>query len=341
MSCIDRFEMLQLIFHMIDKSNLLIIPFAHIADKGSYSTVPHLAEKVNSAFLLVLIISVVLLVLVTSFMVYFAVKYRASKNPVAQNVKEPLMLEIAWTVIPTILVSIIFYVGWSNFVSMREVPENAMPVKVNSRMWSWQFVYENGRKSDALIVPAGTPVKLNMTSDDVIHSLFIPDFKIKEDLVPGLETTLWFSADEPGEHIILCAEYCGTGHSAMTSKVIVMDKNEFQEWYELEEKGHEMLPGADLDIAELLEDNGCLDCHSTDGSEIVGPTFKGIYGRNTIVVSDNKELEIIIDEEYLKKSILDPEADVVKGYPDVMPSFEGEVSQKEIEMIIQYLKSIK
>ncbi len=329
--------MLHSILNIIDRFNQLMIPNGHVSDKGSYSTVPHIADKVNSAFLLVVVISVVLLLLVTSFMVYFAVRYRASNNPEPEEVKESLMLEIVWTVIPTILVSIVFYVGWNNFVSMRDVPENAMQVKVTARMWSWDFEHENGRKNKTLTVPAGIPVKLNITSNDVIHSLFIPDFKIKEDAVPGLETQLWFLSKEPGEHIIFCAEYCGTGHSAMTSKVIVMNKDEFHKWYEQEEDKNE----AFAVLTELIEDNGCLDCHSTDGSELVGPSFKGIYGRKTIVSTNNMDREIIADEEYLRKSILYPDKDIVKGYSDEMPSFEGEINDEEMKTILRYLKNLK
>ncbi len=329
--------MLSLLLKLADRINPFIIPYGHLTNTGSYSTVPDLAEKVNDAFLLILVISLVLLALVTFFMVYFAVRYRASKNPEPEEVKESLLLEIAWTVIPTILVFIMFYVGWENFVSLREVPENAMPVKVTARMWSWQFEYRNGIKSSVLRVPVNKPVNLLMTSKDVIHSLFIPEFKIKEDVVPGMETYLWLVSDKEGKYDIYCAEYCGRGHSAMNSKVEVISEEAFINWYETAGKKD----AAPAQISELLDEGGCLDCHSTDGSEIVGPTFKGIYGRKSIVVTEGVEREIIADDEYLKKSILYPNADIAKGYPEIMPSFEGEFTEEEINTIILYLKNLK
>jgi cytochrome c oxidase subunit 2 len=269
--------MFRSVTNLIDTVYSYTLPAVHLSDKGSFSSVSNLADRVHQSFFLILVISVVLLTLVTFFMIFFVLRYRQKKNPTPEEVKEPLLLEITWTIIPTILVFIMFYVGWKNFVPLRTIPENAMPVKVTSRMWSWQFEYANGKKSSTLRIPLKQPVKLVMTSDDVIHSLFIPDFKIKEDAVPGMETTLWIISNERGEHDIFCAEYCGKGHSSMNSKVIVV----------------------------------------------------------------TEEREITVDEEYLMKSILSPEADIVKDYPNIMPSFEGELSEEEIASIIQYIKTIK
>ncbi len=331
------FLLINEILELLALFDRFLVPFCHATNKGSYSTVPDLAGKVNEASILVLVISVVLLVLVTFFMIYFAIKYRASKNPESKEVKESLLLEITWTVIPTILVFIIFYVGWENFISMRKTPDNAMPVKVVARMWSWSFQYENGLKSDLLRIPVGRPVRLTITSTDVIHSLFIPDLKLKEDAVPGLETSMWIFSKEPGEYDILCAEYCGQRHSYMSSKVIAMEPDEFNMWYASVDKkaaGH-------TDVKSILDDNGCLDCHSIDGSVIVGPTFKGIYGRNTIVISKGKEQALVADDDYLKRSILYPDRDIVKDYPEGMPSYEGEISENELNLIIEYLKGLK
>lgn len=326
--------LLEKIIHLIHRG---LLPLSHIEDKGSYSSVQNLPELVNDAFFLVLIISVILLALVTFFMVYFAVRYRWKKNPAPEEVKEPLALEITWTVIPLILVLVMFYVGWINFVPLRRTPADAMHVNVKARMWSWQFEYENGLKSPVLRVPAGKAVKLLLTSSDVIHSLFIPQLRIKEDVVPGMENFLWITTDREGEFEIYCAEYCGQGHSLMNSKVVVLSEEAFEAWYEaVEEKGE-----IELETVQLLEDNGCLDCHSTDGSQSVGPTFKSIYGRKTIVIASGKEREIVADELYLKRSILYPNAEIVKGYSGIMPSFEGEITEASLNSIIQYLKTLK
>ena len=329
--------MFLLINKLLELSDLFFIPFCHAPNKGSYSTVPDLAGKVNEASVLVLVISIVLLALVTFVMIYFAIKYRASKHPVSQKVKESLWLEITWTVIPTILVFIIFYVGWENFISMRRTPENAMPVKVVARMWSWSFEYENGLKTDVLRVPVGRPVRLSITSRDVIHSLFIPALKLKEDAVPGLQTSMWIFSKDQREYDILCAEYCGLRHSQMMSKVIAMIPEEFSTWYASGDKKAD----APADVASILDDHGCLDCHSTDGSVIVGPTFKDIYGRKTFVISNGKEQELVADDVYLKRAILYPDKDIVKDYPEGMPSFEGEISEEELKLIIEYLKGLK
>jgi cytochrome c oxidase subunit 2 len=328
------------LYKFTDKINSCIFPALQVPDMKDFSHVPNLAEKVDSASLLVLVISLVLLALVTLFMVYFAIRYRKKNNPVPEEVEESLMLEIAWTVIPTILVFIIFYVGWKNFLPMREVPPNAISIRAHSRMWSWQFQYDNGMKSSVLRVPVEKPVQLQMSSADVIHSLYIPAFKIKEDMVPGMETSMWFFPRETGEYDIFCAEYCGKGHSSMLSKVIVMSEEEFDRWYaSVERKKAE--EDSKPDVMELLDEHGCLECHSNDGSVIVGPTFKGILGRTVTVVSNGKERTIVSDDEYIKKSILYPESDIVKDYPEVMPSLEGELNSREIDVIIEYLKGLK
>ncbi len=304
-----------------------------------FTNISNMSGEVNSSFILILVISLILLGLVTLFMVYFAFRYRRSKSPAATDVKESLLLEITWTVIPTILVFIMFYFGWINYEPMRKSPDNSMEVNVSARMWSWQFVYDNGHKSGTLYVPLGKPVKLILTSEDVIHSLYIPSFKVKEDAVPGMETMLWFIPNTTGEFTIFCAEYCGQGHSSMNTLVKVMPEAAFNDWYKsLSENKEEtsLLP-----VVDLLDDSGCFDCHSTDGEVLVGPTFKGIYGRESVVITQGKERVIIIDETYLKESIEHPQSDLVKGYDDLMPSFEGEFSDDNIKSIIQYLKNLQ
>ena len=295
----------------------------------------------DNIFLLLLVISLVLLISITFTMIYFVVKYNRKKNPTPVNIESNLLLEITWTVIPTILVLGMFYYGWSGFKFMRTVPEGAMTVKATGRMWSWQFEYDNGIKSGELKVPLGKPVKLLITSQDVLHSLFIPAYRIKEDAVPGMETHLWFLPDKTGEFDLFCSEYCGVKHSSMVSKVIVTGEEEFAEWYS-SGKGADVtaaLPA--LQGTALLEEKGCLDCHTTDGSIEIGPSFKGLFKRKVTVLTGGKEREVIADEAYIKNSILHPDADIVKGFDDIMPSQEGDVSEEEIAEIIIYLKELK
>ena len=290
----------------------------------------------DNVFLFLLVVSLVLLMSITCTMIYFVIKYNRKKNPIPENIESNLVLEITWIVIPTALVLAMFYYGWSGFRFMRTVPEDAMRVKATGRMWSWQFEYDNGITSGELRVPLGRPVKLLITSDDVLHSLFIPAFRIKEDAVPGRESFLWFLPERAGEYDLFCSEYCGVKHSSMVSKVIVLAAEDFQAWYEAGKKEASGPQGA-----KLLDEKGCLVCHSTDGTIAVGPSFKGIFGRTVTVLTGGKERAVIADETYIKNSILHPEADIVKGFANIMPSQKGNVSEEELKEIITYITGLK
>lgn len=301
---------------------------------------PTLSATVDGVFLLIAGVSVFLLAGVTIAMVWFAVRYRRSRHPRAENIEGNLALEIVWTVIPTLLVLAIFWVGWKGFVFMRTVPADAMLVKVTGRMWAWQFTYESGRSDSVLRVPEGRPVKLAITSADVLHSLFIPAFRVKEDAVPGRETYLWFKPDRTGSFDLFCSEYCGMGHSSMITKVEVMPDADFQAWYAGAAKP--AAAGAKAggpDGAKLFQDKGCIACHSVDGSPKVGPTLKGVFGRRLTVTTGGREREITADEAYLRKSLLDPQADIVKGFPPVMPPQKGAFTDAELDALINYLKT--
>lgn len=287
-----------------------------------------------------MVICLALLGLVTFFMIFLAVRYRRGKNPNPEDISGSLPLEITWTVVPAILVFIMFWYGWVNFKAMRTVPEKAFNVNVTARMWSWSFEYPDGFKTTTLMVPAGRPVNLDIISEDVLHSLFIPAFKIKEDAVPGMHTRLWFTAPAPGEYTIFCSEYCGQGHSSMISKVVAMTEKDFSTWYQTH-GDKEAVGKAVPDVPKLLDEHGCLDCHTTDGSELTGPSFKGIYGRKIVVISRGKERALTVDDAYLLSSVLYPDKDIVKGYEDIMPSFKDELSEKELAAIINYLKELK
>ncbi len=301
----------------------------------------NIADEVDLAFLVIVSISVVLLCLITFLMIFFVIKYSRKRNPTPTQIKSNVLLEVIWTVIPTILVLIMFYYGWKGFDLMRTVPENTMVVKVTARMWSWLFEYENGKSDDTLFVPLNQPVKLALGSTDVIHSLFIPAFRIKEDAVPGMETHLWFTPTETGSYDLFCAEYCGVQHSAMLSKVVVLPTEDFAEWYDLEEGPGGETQEAGPQGALLLQSKGCIACHSTDGSPLVGPSLSNIFGRRTTVITDGEEREVVTDEDYLRRSILEPSADVVKDFPPIMPPQGDMLTEEELDTLIQYIKEIE
>lgn len=291
------------------------------------------ADKVDTAFSYILAIEVVLLILVTSAMVLFVIRYNRKKREKADNIEGSMLLEIIWTVIPVLLVLGMFYIGLRSFELIRKVPKEVMTVRVTARQWSWLFSYENGKDSPDLRVPIGRPVKMLITSADVIHSFYIPAFRIKEDCVPRMQTYLWFTAKETGTYDIFCTEYCGLGHSGMVSRAIVMPESDFDTWYA------SVAAPAKISGLKILENKGCLGCHTIDGTKKIGPTLKGLYGSKVTVLSNGKERVIVADDEYLKKSILQPAADIVKGYQNIMPALP--MSPEELKAVIEYLKSLK
>lgn len=296
--------------------------------------ISNITEKVDSVFLASVAISVLLLVLITFFMIFFAIKYNRKKRPHAEQVEGSPILEIIWTIAPTVLVLGMFYFGWTNFAYIRTVPKDAMPVNVIGRQWSWQFEYVNGKQSDVLNVPLGRPVKLILNSVDVIHSFYIPAFRIKEDAVPGMKTYLWFDANEAGTYDIFCAEYCGTGHSHMLAKLIVMNAEDFDKWYQ--SAGPQTAAQKGM---SLFQSKGCLGCHTTDGTKKIGPTFKGLFGTKEMVITAGKEHEVVVDENFIRKAVLQPGADLVKGYPNIMPKLP--VTPQELDTIVATIKGLK
>lgn len=188
---------------------------------------------VDQAFWYILGVSILLLFGITVVMVYFVVKYRRSKNPVASDIRDNYKLEVIWTIVPTLIALSMFYIGWQSYVGLRTVPEDAMEVEVIGQMFSWIFVYDNDKETEnELVVPEGQAIKLNITSIDVNHSFYIPAFRIKVDAVKGMYTYAWFQADDPGEFDIQCTEYCGVDHSAMVAKLRIVPEEEFDIWIE-------------------------------------------------------------------------------------------------------------
>ena len=292
---------------------------------------------VDLTFIIILGVSVFFLVSITAVMIFFVIRYRRKRNPKATNIEGNNTLEIVWTAIPLILVLIMFYFGWLGFRPMRHVPEGAIPIKAIGQMWAWSFEYENGKKSDQLIVPLNKAVKINLFSRDVIHSLYIPAFRIKEDAVPGKNNFMWFIAQDTGEYNIFCAEYCGDRHSYMLSKVKVLPEDDYNTWLAATSEA----PVGEPPGLTLMKQNACVTCHSQDGSRIVGPSFKGLFGKKETVITNGAEREVTVDEEYIRRSVYDPNADVVKGYsPNLMPSQKDKLTEDDVKKIIDYMKTL-
>jgi cytochrome c oxidase subunit II len=292
------------------------------------------AGKVEDAFLFIVVCCVILLVIVTVCMVVFLIKYNKERHPRPEHVKESMLLEVTWTVIPTILVIFMFYFGWVDFEYIRNPPKDAMTVNVTARQWSWFFEYDKGQQSDVLNVPVGRPVRLIMTSADVLHCLFIPAYRIKEDCVPGMKTHLWFTANEVGTYDIFCTEYCGVGHSHMRSKVVVMNAGDYEKWVNAAPEKTAADPGP-----RILQARGCLGCHTLDGTPKVGPTFKDLVGRKETVIAAGQEKSITVDETFIREHILNPRSALVKGYLPVMP--KTLMTDEELKTIISYMETIK
>jgi cytochrome c oxidase subunit 2 len=297
----------------------------------------------NTSFYFMAGVSLFFLLGLTFTMLYFVFRYNKKKNKTAIQNEGNIKLEIVWTVIPIILALMMFYYGWEGWKPMSKAPANAMKITTTARMWSFSFLYENGKESTDLVVPLNTPVKLNLISVDVIHSLFIPAYRLKSDIVPGREKMMWFMPQTEGNYDLYCAEYCGLRHSYMKAIVKVLSKEKFAAWYGDTATAAKAAAGstaADQGLA-IMKFQGCLACHSSDGSKIVGPTYLNLFGRQQVVLRNGVETTITVDEAYIKNAVLDPNSEIVKGYPKgLMQNYKGKLSDADIAKIIEYLKSL-
>jgi len=297
----------------------------------------------NIAFYSIAVISLILLVGLTFTMLLFVFRYNKKKHKVAVQNEGNTRLEIIWTVTPVILVLIMFYYGWAGWKPMTKAPKEALNITSIARMWSFSFIYENGKQSPDLIIPVNTPVKLKLRSLDVIHSLFIPAFRIKSDMIPGREKMMWFLPQEIGEFDLYCAEYCGLRHSYMNSNVKVLSQADYNKWFAdsvpLAAAPEKSAPGAEG--LKIMINQGCNACHTSDGSKLVGPSYLHLFGEKQIVIREGKEVPVTVDEAYIKKAIYEPNAEFVKGYPaNLMQSYKDVLKDDDIAKIIEYLKSL-
>ncbi|MBI2840050.1 MAG: cytochrome c oxidase subunit II [Acidobacteria bacterium] len=308
---------------------------------GSFWMPPEIstsAAGVDWIFYFIFWISLFFFLLIVGLMTYFVVRYRRPKGVEAEGApSHNMVLEVTWSVIPLILVIVIFYLGFKGFMDLFTSPQNAYEVLVTGQKWKWLFQYPNGYVDENLHVPVDVPVRLVMSSEDVIHSLYIPAFRVKRDVVPGRYTKAWFQATQAGDYQIFCAEYCGKSHSDMLAKVVVEKPGDFEKWLEKASNFLDTMPPAEAG-ARLYKTRGCAQCHSIDGTSGIGPTFKGVFGETVVMVGGAK---VAVDENYLRESINEPQVRVVAGYQPVMPTFKGRLKDKEITAIIEYIKSLE
>lgn len=297
------------------------------------------APMVDSTFNLYLWLSVFFFVLVCGLIAYFTFKYirkRPDQLATAQ-VTHNLKLELTWTLIPLVLVMFLFFLGMKGYLHMRVAPQNFAEVKVIGQKWSWIYEYPSGATNDTLVVPVNTPVRLVMHSRDVLHSFYVPEFRVKADVIPGRYHTLWFEATRTGSFKVFCTEYCGTNHSYMLSGVKVLDYPAYEEWLAAASD-----PGKGKTPEEfgkvLYTKKGCNACHTLDGSKGIGPTWKGLFGRSEALANGQS---VSADENYIRSSIYEPNAQVVAGYQPVMPTYKGILKDNEVDALISYIKTLK
>lgn len=301
------------------------------------------SSKVDAIFLASFIASAVILLGIAAVIVYFVVRYSRANNPEPEDIEGNLVLEIVWTLIPTVLFLVMFYFGWTRFQEMRAPPADSMVVKVVGRQWAWSFQYPDGRWSDELYVALGRPVKLELQSQDVLHGFSIAAFRVKSDVIPGRSTYVWFSPSLLGTFDIQCTVICGVSHSYMLSKAHVLREDDFRAWYFRDDNAPKPSPRTNPDVAGsralgLLNDRQCLVCHTLDGTPRVGPSFLGLFGSEQTVISKGKKTKVLADEAYLRRSIRDPKAEIVDGFPPSMPVIP--LTKSELDSVVAYLKSL-
>lgn len=310
--------------------------FRYLPDPAS-----EFAPEVDWIHNLVTDISVFFTVAIVGTMIYFAIKYRRKggiDHP-TPHIEGNIYFEILWTALPTVISAIVAYYGYIGFDKMRNMPQGAdtIEIAVEGRKWAWSFTYPNGKTTvGEFSVPVGKPIKLRITSRDVLHSFFVPGMRTKMDAVPGQYTFQWFRPVKTGPQQVFCTEYCGTNHSGMLATMNVLSEYDYEQWVTQKERiGSPADEGKKLYVQQI-----CNSCHTLDGSRLVGPSFLNIYGRKG---KFDDGTEYIVDDNYIKESILDPQKHIVEGFPRPSPmlAYQGKLSDIDIENIIAYMKSLK
>jgi cytochrome c oxidase subunit 2 len=294
-----------------------------------------LSGRVDALYFFMLAVTAFFTLLVGGLVIYFAVKYRRREGAPPPEKFESAKLELLWTVVPLLITVVMFVWGAKVAIAASRAPANAMDINVIGKQWMWHIEHPDGRKEiNELTVPLGTPVKLSMTSQDVIHSFYIPDFRMKQDVVPGRYSYLWFEPSKVGTYHLFCAEYCGTLHSGMIGKVNVLAPEQYDEWLKRTPAGDSM----EVKGAKLFAANSCSVCHSQRA-----PTLAGLYGKveHVWAGTPDKKQDVTADEAYIRESILFPRAKIVQGYDQsLMPSYQGLLNEEQVMCLVAYIKSL-
>jgi cytochrome c oxidase subunit 2 len=293
------------------------------------------AADVDYLYFYLIAVTAVFTLLIFGLIAVFCIRFRRRPgNETGRPVRTRVLLEVAWIVIPLGLALVMFFWGASAFFPNNRAPADSLDVYVVARQWMWKLQHSEGPSEiNELHVPVGRSIRLLMTSQDVIHSFYVPAFRLKQDVLPGRYTTLWFRTTRPGEFALYCAEYCGTKHSAMGGRVVVLSPEDYQRWLESGRSQSSTVARG----MRLFLSLGCADCHR-DAPDARGPSLTGLLG-SRVLLQDGRE--IVADESYLRESILDPAARLVAGYQPLMPVFRGRISEEDLLYLVAYLRSLR
>ncbi len=330
------------------------------------------SQNVDNVMLFIVGTGVILLLGITIAMIFFVIKYNRKRHPKAKQIEGNVGLEILWIGIPTIIVIAMFFYGYTGYKELRQKSDAALVVEVTGKRWQWSFKYKNGMQTDSLYIPVNETTKLVMHSVDVNHSLYIPAFRLKEDVLGSIKTYMILTPEKTGTYDIACAEYWGLDHSRMYTGLVVMPKDDFNKWYNSYTPEGEKTPAEDTVMKEALDTikpeqpalteveekeppdqkvtgadknilfvKGCVSCHSFDGSRKIGPSFKELLkGETTVITAKGVEKKVKINDEYLRRAIMEPNAEFVKGYPKYSMPSQNNLTDAELEKIIMVLKGL-
>ena len=292
------------------------------------------AWQVDALYAFLVGITVFFTALVFAMVIGFSIKYRKEKNPIATQIEGSVPLEIFWTVVPLGISMIIYIWAAALYFRMERAPAESMQVYVVGKQWMWKVQHPTGqREINQLHIPVGRNVRLTMISQDVLHSFSVPEFRVKHEVIPGRYTELWFNATKAGTYHLFCTQYCGTKHSGMIGEVIAMEPNDYQVWLSGGAEGGSLASNGE----KLFTSLGCVTCHSGE-SGARGPNLQGQFGKPQKLIDGTT---VVMDENYVRESILTPQAKIVAGYGPIMPTFSGQVSEESLIALVAYVKGLQ